>query len=276
VTHPRQAFVDTNITGTLNLLEEVALAGAVFVFTSTTSTFGAALTPPPGAPAAWITEAVAPVPKNIYGVTKIAAEDLCELVHRMVGLPCMILRVSRFFPEEDDSAETRIAYSADNAKANEYLYRRVDLEDVVSAHLCALDRARTLGFGRYIISATTPFEQADLSALRADAPAVVRRHYPELDGVYARLGWRMFPEIERVYVNRAAREELGWRAGRNSRRCSRTAAGRPSRRARRSPSRPCRSRPASRRRRIPGPDLEATAPRGVAAARRGPGALRRG
>ena len=53
-----------------------------FVFTSTTSAFGRALTPPPGAPAAWITEDVAPVPRNIYGVTKTAAEDLCELVHR--------------------------------------------------------------------------------------------------------------------------------------------------------------------------------------------------
>src|SRR5215203_1660208 len=69
--HDRPAFVETNITGTLNLLEE-AVAGGVgrFVFTSTTSTFGRALTPPPGAPAAWITEGVAPVPRNIYGTTK--------------------------------------------------------------------------------------------------------------------------------------------------------------------------------------------------------------
>ena len=70
------------------LLEEAAAAEvAGFVFTSTTSTFGRALAPPPGAPAAWITEDVTPVPRNIYGVTKTAAEDLCELVHRDHDLP---------------------------------------------------------------------------------------------------------------------------------------------------------------------------------------------
>ena len=52
-THPQQAFVDTNISGTLNLLEEAVAAGTrAFVFTSTTSTFGRALVPPPDQPAA--------------------------------------------------------------------------------------------------------------------------------------------------------------------------------------------------------------------------------
>src|SRR4029077_5484248 len=61
-THRRQDFVDTNVTGTLNLLEEAASAGVKsFVFTSTTSTFGRALTPPPGAPAAWVTEDTRPI-----------------------------------------------------------------------------------------------------------------------------------------------------------------------------------------------------------------------
>ena len=53
-------------------------SGTSFVFTSTTSAFGRALTPLPGEPAAWITEDVVPRPRNIYGVTKTAAEDLCE------------------------------------------------------------------------------------------------------------------------------------------------------------------------------------------------------
>src|SRR6266513_2953139 len=56
-THTRQDFVDTNVTGTLNLLEEASAAGVrAFVFTSTTSVFGRALTPLPEGPAAWITE----------------------------------------------------------------------------------------------------------------------------------------------------------------------------------------------------------------------------
>ncbi len=211
-THTRQAFVDVNVTGTLNLLDEAALAGVrSFVFTSTTSTFGAALVPPPGEPAAWITEGVRPVPKNIYGVTKVAAEDLCELAHKLHGLPVVVLRTSRFFPEEDDDPAKREAYPDDNLKANEFLHRRVDIEDVVSAHLLALEKAPAIGFARYVISATTPFTPDDLRQLRDDAPTVVRRRVPGYEAEYARRGWAMFPGIERVYVNDRARAELGWR-----------------------------------------------------------------
>jgi len=211
VTHSRQDFVDTNITGTLNLLEEAAASGGVsFVFTSTTSVFGAVLTPPAGTPAVWVTEDVSPVPRNIYGVTKAAAEDLCELFHRDHGLACLVLRTSRFFPEEDDRPATRQAYHDDNVKANEYLYRRVDLQDVANAHLLALEKAPSIGFDRYIISATTPFSPDDLLDLRVNAPVVVRRRVPAYEAEYARRGWKMFPSIDRVYVNERARQELGW------------------------------------------------------------------
>ena len=156
-THSRQAFVDTNITGTLNLLEEAVLAGVrSFVFTSTTSAFGDALTPPPGAPAAWITEEMTPAPKNIYGVTKRAAEDLCELFHRNQRLACLVLRTSRFFPEADDNPETRQGYADANVKANEFLYRRVDIADVVSAHLLTLEKNPATGLSCLIIIAPTP------------------------------------------------------------------------------------------------------------------------
>ena len=209
--HERRAFVDTNVTGTLNLLEEAVAAGVGrFVFTSTTSTFGRALTPAAGEPAAWITEDVSPVPRNIYGTTKTAAEDLCELVHRDHGLPCLILRTSRFFPEADDRDDVRALYEDANLKLNELLYRRVDLEDVVGAHRLALERAPEIGFGRYIISATTPFTRDDLAELPTDAPAVLRRLVPGYEDVYAQLGWKMFPSIERVYDNARARAELGW------------------------------------------------------------------
>jgi nucleoside-diphosphate-sugar epimerase len=212
VTHTRQDFIDTNVTGTLNLLEEAVAAGVTaFVFTSTTSAFGGALTPPPGAPAAWVTEDMRPVPRNIYGVTKVAAEDLCELTYRLYGLACLVLRTSRFFPEVDDDPAVRDAYDDANVKANEYLHRRVDLQDVVDAHLLALEKARGIGFGKYIISATTPFQPDDVAELRANAPAVVRRHVPGYEDEYARRGWKMFPRIDRVYVNERARRELGWR-----------------------------------------------------------------
>jgi UDP-glucose 4-epimerase len=102
------------------------------VYTSTTSAFGEALVPAPGTPAAWITESVRPVPKNIYGVTKVA---------------------------------------------NELLFRRVDIEDVVTAHLLALEKASSIGFGRCVISATTPpsvWARGTALALRSSASIAVR------------------------------------------------------------------------------------------------------
>ncbi len=210
-THSRQDFIDVNITGTLNLLGEAASGNvATFVYASTTSVFGDALAPPPGEPAAWVTEDVIPVPKNIYGVTKAAAEDLCQIFARNHALRTIVLRTSRFFPEEDDARNVREAYADANAKTNEFLYRRVDIEDVVSAHLLAADRAPSAGFAKYIISATTPFSRHDVADLRNRATQVVRRYVPEYEQEYARRSWTMVPDIDRVYVNDKARAELGW------------------------------------------------------------------
>jgi nucleoside-diphosphate-sugar epimerase len=210
-THSCQDFVTTNISGTLNLLEQAVIENVQsFIFTSTTSAFGDALTPHKSTPAAWITEDVIPIPKNIYGITKVAAENLCRLFYRNHGLPCLILRTSRFFPEEDDNKVVRSSYEDENVKANEFLYRRVDIEDVVSAHILAMEKASKIEFSRYIISATTPFTKDDLLYLRLDAPSVLERRIPEYKLEYERRGWKMFPSIERVYVNEHARRELGW------------------------------------------------------------------
>jgi UDP-glucose 4-epimerase len=211
-THPMQDFVDTNITGTLVLLEEAVAAGVEsFIYTSTTSAFGAALTPAADEPAAWITEDVVPIPRNIYGVTKVAAESLCELFSRKQELPVLVLRTSRFFPEDDDDASTRASYETANAQANELLYRRADIDDVANAHLLAVERAPHIGFGRYIISATTPFRRDDLAQLHRNAADVVHRLFPDCRELYAARGWTLFPQIDRVYVNDLAVSELGWR-----------------------------------------------------------------
>lgn len=211
-THSKQQFVDANISGTLTLLEEAVAVGVkAFIFTSTTSTFGAAMIPDSDQQAVWVTEDLRPISKNIYGVTKLAAEDMCQLFHRTYGLPCLILRTSRFFMEIDDDKKFRDAYEDANIKANEFLYRRVDIQDVVDAHLLAIDKAAEIGFGTYIISAQTPFREEDLQQLQTDPAAVVRRIYPEFDQVYAQYAWRMFPRIGRVYVSDLAVEELGWK-----------------------------------------------------------------
>lgn len=210
-THSPQAFIDANVSGTQTLLEAARRVEVkAFVFTSTTSVFGDALVPAKGEPAAWVTEDTRPIPKNIYGVTKSAAEDLCALAHRNFKLACVVLRTSRFFPEEDDDPVARDAYADANLKVNELLHRRVDIEDVVTAHERALERCAAIGFGKFIISATTPFEPADCEEIRRDLPAALDRRVPGWREPYERAGWKMAPYLDRIYDNTRARKVLGW------------------------------------------------------------------
>jgi UDP-glucose 4-epimerase len=210
-THSRQDFIDTNITATLNLLEAAVAADVQgFVFTSTTSAFGSRLRPEAGHTAVWVTEDLPPVPKNIYGTTKLMAENLCELFFREHGLPVIVLRTSRFFPEDDDDASVRASFSRENVQANELLHRRLDIEDAVSAHVLAVAKARETGFARYVVSATSPFDRSHLAMLARDAAGVVRRLYPECEQLYAQRGWRLPEQIDRVYVNERALRNLGW------------------------------------------------------------------
>jgi len=212
VTHSKQNFIDTNITGTLNLLEcAVVEKVKSFIFTSTTSTFGDAMQPSKKEGAVWVNEDLEPIPKNIYGVTKIAAENLCKLFYRNHQLPCLILRTSRFFAEADDNEILRAAYEDANIKANELLYRRVDIQDVVEAHLLAIEKAPSIGFDKYIISATTPFTPNHLKDLQSDTAKILTTIYPNFSLTYGNQGWKMFPQIGRVYVNEKARKELGWK-----------------------------------------------------------------
>ncbi|KND94254.1 UDP-glucose 4-epimerase [Tolypocladium ophioglossoides CBS 100239] len=215
--HSKQQFVETNVTGTLVLLEEAAALPRdqvlSFVFFSTTSTFGLALSPRPGSPAAWIDERVVPVPKNIYGVTKVAAEDMCALVHAQTRMPVLVLRTSRFFPEEDDDEDRRAAMGDANLKVLELAYRRCDIEDIVSAATCAMQRAREIGWAKYIISAPPPFanDAETLAALDRDPAAVFSKAAPGVDEVFARQGWKHLARVDRVYDSSKAVRELGWR-----------------------------------------------------------------
>ncbi|MEZ2333607.1 NAD-dependent epimerase/dehydratase family protein [Mesorhizobium sp. RCC_202] len=207
-------FVATNVQGTLNLLDAAVACGVGrFVFTSTTSLMisqairagfqGGARK------AAWLTEEMSPEPRNIYGVTKLSAEHLCRLYHIEHGLPVVVLRTARFFPEADDMAHA-IDQSDANTKANELLFRRLTVEDAAEVHVAALEKAPQLGFDIFIISASTPFQPQDCAELIADAPSVVARYFPDYQRLYAKKGWTMFSSIDRVYDPSRARERLSF------------------------------------------------------------------
>ncbi len=216
-THDNSEFVAVNVQGTLNLLEEAVAPGSRvdrFVFTSTTSLMISQRIRDGKAGGArqamWIDETLSPLePRNIYGVTKRAAEELCRLFHHLHRLPILILRTSRFFPEADDMAHA-IAQSDENTKANEYLFRRLTVEDAAESHVVALAKAKELGFDTFIISSMTPFSPADGRALLVDAPSVVARYFPDYRRLYERRGWTMFDSIDRVYDAGKAQRRLGF------------------------------------------------------------------
>lgn len=213
--HSKEQFISTNILGTLVLLEEASRFSArvqSFVFFSTTSAYGMALSPKPGSPAAWIDESVVPIPKNIYGVTKVAAEDICALIQKQSGMPVLVLRTSRFFPEEDDDEDRRAAMSDENLKVLELAYRRCDIEDIVNASVCAMRKARSIQWGKYIISAPPPFNSDvhTLDALGHSPVEVISKIFPEVESVFKQKGWKHLTRIDRVYDSSRAVKELEW------------------------------------------------------------------
>jgi nucleoside-diphosphate-sugar epimerase len=211
VRYREQAFIDVNVTGTLNLLAAAKAAGHDrFVFTSTTSLMiSDAIRAEEGDVAVWLDESTGPLtPRNIYGVTKLAAEGLCRLYAREHGLPCVVLRTGRFFPEDDDTHEEP---HGENLKAIELLHRRLTVEDAAEAHIAALQCAPALGFDTFILSAPTPFDRSEAAELKRDAAAVIARHYPEAPALFAARGWTLPVSLGRVYDAGHAERRLGFR-----------------------------------------------------------------
>ena len=213
--YPKQAFIDTNVTGTLNLLEAAARAGHDrFLFTSTTSLMVSQRVRDGSSEAAfWMDEAFHDgPPRNIYGMTKSLAEGLCRLFAAEHGMDIAILRTGRFFPEDDD---THHVLSGENMKANEFLNRRLSAADAARAHVVALERIAGLGCETFVLSAPPPFTREEAGELARDARAVIARHFPDAPQLYAARGWELPATIDRVYDPGKAERLLGFRCETN-------------------------------------------------------------
>ena len=108
----------------------------------------------------------------------------------------VILRTGRFFPEEDD---THRDLSGPNIKANEFLNRRLTVEDAADAHVVALEKAPALGGETFVLSAPPPFAREECAELLANAPAAIARHFPDAPELYARMDWTLPASLDRVY-----------------------------------------------------------------------------
>lgn len=211
IRYTEQAFIDTNITGTLNLLQASKTQNCKkFIFTSTTSLMiSQDIRDEISDHAVWLDESYGPIiPRNIYGLTKYAAENLCRLHHKKYELDVVILRTSRFFPEEDDTIST---ISGPNLKANELLNRRASVQDIVAAHIQSLKIEKNSGFRLYIISAPTPFKKRDVFELKTDAATVIERYFPKASSLYNENKWVLPTQISRVYDGTLICRELGFK-----------------------------------------------------------------
>ncbi|KAA3638739.1 MAG: NAD(P)-dependent oxidoreductase [Bacteroidetes bacterium] len=192
----RKDFIDTNIVGTLNLLEaSVDNQVKKFIYTSTTSLYGESMESEEQA--VWVTEELPTIPRDIYDITKIAAEGLCRDFFDKNGLQTTVLRVSRFWNEP---LQDRIFYR---------MYRGLDVRDVAYAHQLAIEKQFDK-FDVFNISAQSIFSKDDLVDLRQNAIGLIQQRVPELLTYFGSKNWTVPESIDRVYVIDKAKRVLGY------------------------------------------------------------------
>lgn len=205
-----RSFAEVNLGGTIAVFDAARAAGCtrVVLISSTSLMIDAATAGGTRAAALFCDETQGPLaPRNIYGVTKLAAEGVARLHGEAMAVT--VLRLSRFFPEEDSHPGP---LRGDNLKAVELLHRRLTPNDAAAACLAALARADP-GFALYLVSAPTPFARDEAAALKADAAAVIARHFPDCPALFAARGWHLPRSITRVYDAGLIERELGFRCG---------------------------------------------------------------
>ena len=197
--HPDAAFQRVNVEATARLALLAREAGAArFVFLSTTALYGDAATP--FGRAGWVDEQLPPQPRSVYHRSKLQAEAWLRQDAARGGLAVTMMRLSRCFAE---AAPVMAAYR---------LHRGIDARDVAAAVALCLHRpaASLPPWQLLLLSATTPFEPADATALWHDAPAVLAQRAPALLRAFERRRWPLPQRIDRVYDAALARQRLGW------------------------------------------------------------------
>ncbi|MBQ0901398.1 GDP-mannose 4,6-dehydratase [Micromonospora sp. U21] len=204
-----QSYVDTNITGTLNVLESARVAGVDrVVVTSTSEVYGTATTVP-------MTEDHRLRGQSPYAATKIGADKLAESYHLSFGLPVVTLRpFNTFGPRQSTRAviPTIISQLAKGRGGVELgaLTTTRDLlyvADTVAAFIAVGTAVESAVVGR-VFQASTGCETA-IGELVRRIGAMFGNH-PEVVVTEARLR-PAGSEVERlVGDSRLLREQTGW------------------------------------------------------------------
>lgn len=197
-------YLDVNLTGTLNLLDEAVAAGIRrLVFSSSSSVYGNN----PKVPFAEtdpLESIISP-----YAVTKLAGEQLCRIHAQLHGLSITALRfftvygprqrpdlaISKFVRHV--SAGQPIDLYGDGGTSRDYTY----VDDIAAGVLAALDRLQP-GFRVYNLGGEHPVTLAELVAAveRVTGKTAVIRRLPAQPG-----------DVDRTWADLSlARTELGY------------------------------------------------------------------
>ena len=204
-----ESFVDTNVRGTLNVLEAARRAGvARLVQTSTSEVYGTPDTLP-------IRETHPLKGQSPYSATKIAADKLCEAYHSSFGLPVVTLRpFNTYGPRQ--SARAVIPTILAQLLAGK---RVIQLGNLEPRRDLTFVSDTVDGFLAAGIASSVEGKTIQLGTGRAESIADVFRAACQACGVTAtveEVPERLRPERSEVMVLRSdpsvARELLGWQA----------------------------------------------------------------
>src|SRR5215467_7172147 len=196
----------TNVVGTINVLEAARTVGARVLFCSTGGALYGRDAPIPSM------EDVLPLPESPYGTAKHCAEQYVGLYNRLHGTAHSVLRLANVYgPRQDPTGEAgvvpifcsqvlsgrRPTVFGDGTQTRDYVY----VGDAVAAFLAAADQRRP---GTWNIGTGTEVSVLDLARVIGE---VTRRHV-DYTLAPARQG-----ELQRsALAVQRARADLGWTA----------------------------------------------------------------
>ena len=205
------AFCDTNVKGTMMLLEAAAATGVQrFVYASTTWATGHG-----------VEEGSLPVdeesparPVEVYGLTKLMGELAAEFYGRTTPMTTVVARVARYhrYPDLGPNGEIEwrkadyAALAYEMLKAGQGLYNPTDLCTAMKACL----EAEVDGCARYVFANELPYTAEDAAQVAEAPPPVLERAYPGAAEFLAEMGVHP-PPAKGFYSVAKAKLELGWR-----------------------------------------------------------------
>ncbi|HEU4673659.1 MAG TPA: SDR family NAD(P)-dependent oxidoreductase [Candidatus Limnocylindrales bacterium] len=203
-----QSFVETNVMGTLNVLEALRDAPRLLVHTSTSEVYGTPETLP-------ITERHPLNAQSPYAASKLAADQLVLAYHRSFGIPAVVLRpFNTYGPRQSQRAVLPTMLAQLLAGRREIRLGRLDTSRDLTFVADTVD-----GFVR---AATTPAaigETIQLGTGRAETIGRLFEIARDIVGTHAEAvadPERMRPDASEVLALRSdptrAAEVLGWRA----------------------------------------------------------------